>query len=60
MNIDERIKEQAIFRANKLSKKYGIAITSSGYRYLVGELIASMKWHGQLINELESKKGGGE
>lgn len=58
MSIDERIREEAIFRANKLSEKYGIALTSSGYRYLVEELISSMKWRGPLINELESKKVG--
>ena len=40
---DEQLRAEAERRATALSEKYGIALTSTGYRYLVGEFIAFFK-----------------
>ena len=42
MSEEERIIEQAKFRATKLVKEYGVSLTFSGYDKVVAEIINSI------------------
>ena len=51
MSEEERIIEQAKFRATKLVKEYGVSLTFSGYDKVVAEIINSINWYKDFVKE---------